>query len=943
MAIERTFLGWDKACLPRCADELLARSRVDGEFDLSRTVVVLPGARAGRRLLELLVAGADARGGVLLPPEIVTTGAVAERLYRPRRPFAERVARTMAWVQALRDSHGDALPALTHAPPDPDDHEGWAHLAQIVDALYVELSGEQLGFEDVAARGEQLETFGDGDRWRALVLVRDRFLARLTAAGLDDPHAARRDALARGEASSDRTFVLAACADLPGIVRALLAASNVSARALVFAPDEMRDRFEDDGTLAVRPWRDAHVEIDDARIHMVDGPSEEADAVLAQLVALDGRFRADDIVVGVTDDAVTAQVVQRLARVGIGFHVARGTPVERAAAVQLLSTLRAFTVRERFDAFAALARHPDVEPWLARDAYGRPTCPPSTPTVPDALDAFATDHLPSLFRAPFVTDGTTAPTVARIHERWTTLAAELHMPPRRLSAWAEPVQAFLLRLYAEREFDRSRPEDRAALEVFGHIADALSAIHRLPESLAQVVPLHVALHAIVDEVRGAAVPPAAGDAAVEILGWLELALDDAPVLVATSLNEGRVPESLNADAFLPNTLRRHLGILDNDRRYARDAYALASMVASKEELHLVAARWSGQRDPLAPSRLLLAAPPETIARRLKRFYSDETRDEPTCTPWQLRGGVANSQLPVPTPDADARWDITRALRVTGFRSYLTCPYRFWLSVGLRLEAVDDDAHEMSPAIFGTLAHKVLESLADRAIASESRADRVREFLREQLDTRARARFGARPQPAVRIQLEQLSARIEAFARWQASHAADGWRVERVEFDILSPAVGLDVGAGRLALSGRIDRVDVNDRTGERWIFDYKTTASANTPDAAHRTKGAWTDLQLPLYLHFAAAAGLQNVTGGSFLNLPRDFDEVGEAPARWTAEDIADAVVEAHRIGEAVTQGRFWPPSDRVRPEHDGFADVLQRGALRADTDENGEAMGSDE
>lgn len=65
------------------------------------------------------------------------------------------------------------------------------------------------------------------------------------------------------------------------------------------------------------------------------------------------------------------------------------------------------------------------------------------------------------------------------------------------------------------------------------------------------------------------VPPEPTSDAVELLGWLELPLDDTQAAIVTSFNEGFVPTSLNSDLFLPNGLRRRLGLNDNARRYAR--------------------------------------------------------------------------------------------------------------------------------------------------------------------------------------------------------------------------------------------------------------------------------------------------------------------------------------------------------------------------------------
>ena len=91
-----------------------------------------------------------------------------------------------------------------------------------------------------------------------------------------------------------------------------------------------------------------------------------------------------------------------------------------------------------------------------------------------------------------------------------------------------------------------------------------------------------AVRLVLRQIEGGNIPPLLDPGAMELLGWLELPLDDAPAVIVTGFNEGCVPASLNADVFLPNQLRRALGIEDNDRRYARDAYALSVLAASRK-------------------------------------------------------------------------------------------------------------------------------------------------------------------------------------------------------------------------------------------------------------------------------------------------------------------------------------------------------------------------
>ena len=57
MSICRIFMDWSTPALPSTAEYLCTRYASDGVLDLQRTIVVLPGAWAGRRLLKLLVTG----------------------------------------------------------------------------------------------------------------------------------------------------------------------------------------------------------------------------------------------------------------------------------------------------------------------------------------------------------------------------------------------------------------------------------------------------------------------------------------------------------------------------------------------------------------------------------------------------------------------------------------------------------------------------------------------------------------------------------------------------------------------------------------------------------------------------------------------------------------------------------------------------------------------
>lgn len=96
-----------------------------------------------------------------------------------------------------------------------------------------------------------------------------------------------------------------------------------------------------------------------------------------------------------------------------------------------------------------------------------------------------------------------------------------------------------------------------------------------------------------------------------------------------------------------------------------------------------------------------------------------------------------------------------SLRVTSFRDYLACPYRFYLRHVLKLEACDDRATRMDDAQFGTLLHQALDTFGNSDVRDSNEPEVIWEYLDDALRQLAAARFGSRTLPAVYVQIEQI--------------------------------------------------------------------------------------------------------------------------------------------------------------------------------------------
>ncbi|MCH5375866.1 MAG: PD-(D/E)XK nuclease family protein, partial [Planctomycetes bacterium] len=226
-------------------------------------------------------------------------------------------------------------------------------------------------------------------------------------------------------------------------------------------------------------------------------------------------------------------------------------------------------------------------------------------------------------------------------------------------------------------------------------------------------------------------------------GWLELPLDDAPAVIVCGLNEGFVPSSVNSDLFLPDLLRHQLGLQDNLRRYARDAYALTVLLATRQRVELIVPRRSLDGDPLIPSRLLFATDSETLARRAQRFFAPPA---PIHGLPPLAGSlVAARDLPdFPVPRPRRLTESIQRIRVTAFRDYLACPYRFYLRHVLGLQTVDDGAEELDGAAFGNLLHDVMREFGTGAFRDSTDPDEIRAAFRQSLQRHVSEVFDGRP-------------------------------------------------------------------------------------------------------------------------------------------------------------------------------------------------------
>lgn len=980
MPITREFMDVTRPALLEAADYLRRRFGAAGTLDLSRVVVVAPGGRAGRRLLEILVDMADRAGLMLSPPEIVTIGSLPERLYEPKLPFATTLTQRLAWAKALRETPRDSLRLLMPRSPESPDDPAWLAWGDALRKEHAELAADALDFSHVAVliagRVGELEVA----RWRTLRDIQERYLRMLDDLQLWDLQTARLMAVVKHEYHTDRPVILIGVVDLNKTQRDMLDQIADHVTVLVPAAPEWIPFFDQHGCLDAEAWNDPErlpVKLDDDQFVQVEGPVEQAEAVVRRIAAFDGRFRADEITVGFADESLVPQVERQLRQCDLVARWGPGKPLADTRPYRLLDVMARWLRRDGYAQWAELLRHPDVGLWLGRlsvraDWLAR-------------LDDFYNEHLPAsleetLFdRASSASEldgeederlgdeeeaaessGTTNWLQERDEETRQTLrqvvravrewlgelagttagmgasTGELVNGTRSLESWSPPLQRALHAIYSE-SLDLGDERDAAVWQACQRIWRTLEDFEKVPVALRPRVRVDEAIRLVIEQAATATVPARTDPAAIELVGWLELPLDDAPALIVTSLNDGHVPQSVNADPFLPNTIRAALKLDDNARRFARDAYALGVMRASRPELRVIVARRDANNDPAAPSRLLFATDLETVARRALRLFDPPHEQAATVElPGAFRPSRSKSAFAPPSPAellerfGDRALAEPLRLTVSDFKSYLACPYRFLLSKVARCEAVTDEARELDGGAFGSLAHDVLGAFGASDLKHSTNATAIGEFLSDTLAARVVTQYGARPRPAVQVQVEQLRLRLETFAALQAQRGEQGWRIAYVEETTTRQQVRLAVDGAEFLLVGRMDRVDLHGPTGRFGVFDYKTSDQGDGPQKTHRQRdGSWIDLQLPLYRHLAKALDIPGAVDLGYVLLPKDVTKVGFVMADWSDQELAEADAVAWEVVRRIRRREFDPAPDFATGRYDDYARICLASVLR--------------
>ena len=354
----------------------------------------------------------------------------------------------------------------------------------------------------------------------------------------------------------------------------------------------------------------------------------------------------------------------------------------------------------------------------------------------------------------------------------------------------------------------------------------------------------------------------------DILGWRELTFAQGRRVIIAAMHDGCIPEPVQEDDFLPESLCKELGIRNEIFRTARDSYLLTALLHSRKagDVHFLLARQNPDGTPTAPSTLLLRCETELPQRARLLFAESSVVSEQPLVPLcplrvaekgpeqngKISPGMLENISQLSAPVANPFADKTRTYSPSSLSGFLQCPLSFWLNHLFGLDAgctYDDDKSELESNEYGTLMHAVLqhvveavpsleklEALFPKAADTQTLTAHLTQYaLKTAADEWSKVYMtgsarNTQPLP-LEIQLRNIEKTLQDFAWRHVLDLQAGWCNICCERK-LKPTLTLTNGeTARFSMIA--DRIDYNAKT-RRWrIIDYKTSPDDKKPLKVH--------------------------------------------------------------------------------------------------------------
>lgn len=918
----RQFLGWDKPAIELVAERLEELHHQNPDT-FRRATVVVPTSESGRRLREYM---AERAGKPILMPRIILT---SQLIPTKGENVASDMEALAVWLQVLGADGAD--PVAQYAPlipRRPETHrERWAvGVAHKLMALRTRLEQEEVGIDDVTgllckrehAVQAELDKLGPKEesarksllarkavfaneqvRWRRLgelfnrvdALLKGNTITKLQADWLENP-------ALRGQSK----LLIMACVpefspQIKTCLRQLSRKAGVKVEIWVHAPEEEAAHFDAFGLPLEESWCSREIDIPDALVFsdperkVVDNArstihlTDDAESMAAEAVRLAGGFRSDEVVLatGSTDFSPSLLNAFSSPEIGMGWQMnaPEGRSLRTTELGSLPEQLADFCAARNGDgivsdkqggmlelnAFVALLCNRALQQVLYADAevlanlqshveqLRAVLLPASVQSLCDLLNPkleLPVQAYRSLQNVAAERNVTYWEFARRVRD-FAVECCQLQLLPDKLKVLVQRVTE----IYADSALKAFA--DKFGKSIHDLLDKKMPGIIRNPAMLLEILR---------HEVRNMEGGQSNSEAFVgNVMGWRELTFTKGKRIIVCAMHDGCIPEPVEDDEFLPESLCRELHIKHEPFRIARDSYLLTALLKCYPSgaVHLVTARQNPDGSSAAPSGLLLRCGSQ-LPYRARAFFAESsgvsafppvplyalrTSQSPEPKDGKLQPGEMESIEQIAPGKTNPFLRSSRAYSPSSLELFLQCPFTFWLKHLYQLDAgevYDDEKSELENNEYGTLVHAVLESAVklypteEKLRAAFPDAISVNELtaaLNQKMIAIVRSEWervylldterGVQPLP-MEVLMRNVEGSMEAFARQHVEDLLLGWENVACEYT-LKPSLTLSNGE-TVKFKMVADRIDRH-RNGHWRIIDYKTSADDKKPLKVH--------------------------------------------------------------------------------------------------------------
>jgi len=899
--------------LEKTADLILDKLFEKNRFNLSEITIILSGKRAQRRLLEILAEKTASKKTLLTPPNFMTPksfcSSFAEKFIDA--PAASTIEQTIAWINAASKCE-DAINSILVNKTAPKERD-FFHVAQMVMPLHTILSGENLSIKLIAKSSLVESIEEEKKRWSALAEMENQYHKELEKINLIDPYKAIYNAISAANINKKQVFEELFVVNVVDSFKLFREAIQTQSKNLTIISYGDKKYFDNLGFLKTEDQKltEDYVNFQKNSIKFCNSPNEQAEDVLNIICDNTEKFGYGDFVISAPDSSTHRPTVQMLESVGISCHNAAGISFKETEIGCILSSLANCLEKDgcEMEAYFVLTKHPLVENYIIKkfdiksiEEYNK---------ISERIFKKVCKHKIKFINKNILHffDNKKYPLVKKIPEAVFNEIVSPLAQKTKINKWPEKINAVLKKICSS-QINLTNINNESVHQ------DAVEKWLQLSEEIlnskilwGEICDARTALLRFLSLMKNTSLIPKSIGPVIDMTGWLEIALDDAPVTIVTGFNEGIVPEKLSADPFLPNSLREKLNLPNYNSRFLRDKYLTKCITEKKGKCYFIAGRRSAENDPLKPGKILFCQNFERQARLLKEFYAPSEKkeknnekaaqstnyvdDKQQILSKSMQQHITSLKLP---ENIELNTDFLNTLSVSSINDYLSCPFKFFLKRIHKIYAPGEFSNELEPLDIGNIIHKIINKKID-ALHSDKNDNEIINSLLDELNNMLVSLYGEPLNPAIQIQRENLKRRIEYFVPvfreefngWEAMKDVEG--KEMSEHNIFPE---MEINREKIKLKGVIDLIE---KSGNDYkIIDFKTGSNAKGKnDMFASKKEQWKDVQLILYaLWFSQNYNLMPEIG--FFNIPPDVERIKYTEIDFEEGKIEEAILLVRNI-----------------------------------------------